>query len=205
MRKQRLAAVSGWYVLMDEDKLSQDIEKALNLVKDLPDEYRLRTYEILLSAFMKDRTTKAIVVEDSRLTSPREASTEDFLVPIDVKAFLVQNNLTEDVLWKLFLVEGSEVRPVYKLKTEKKATAVIQVACLLALENALMGKEFEFSIEDVRTHVQNLDLYDSTNFMGVFKKSKNKTLFTSLDDEEHVPISPAGKTELADIIEELIK
>ena len=183
---------------MDEEQISKDIEKTLEIVKDLPDEYRLKTYEILLNAFLTERLPKAIVTDT---TQEQVSDSKDFVIPIDVKAFLAQNSLTENVLWNLFIIEGSEVRPIYTLETDKNTIAQVQIACLLALENALMGKEFEFSIEIVRTKVQELDLYDSNNFMKGFKKN----YFASYDDSEHVSLSPAGKTELADIIEELAK
>lgn len=188
---------------MDDEEISQIIQKTLGLVKDLPDEYRSKTYEILLNALLREHYPQLAEPVVEKRDDAAAVNESEFSVPIDLKAFLVQNNLTEDMLWRLFLIDGDEIRPVYKLKTERKATAVIQVACLLALEEALMGGSFEFSVEDVRSRVQELDLYDATNFLPTFKTRRNKSFFGSLEDLEKVPLSPAGKTELADIIEEL--
>lgn len=41
-------------------------------------------------------------------------------------------------------------------------------------------------------------MYDIANFTATFKKNAN--LFISLADEEHVKLSPEGKTELAEVI-----
>lgn len=188
---------------MNDDELSQEIQRILDIVEKLPEEYRLKTYEILLKAsVMKTNIGEVTRVKLDETIDVTEIKSEPLIVPIDVKAFFAQNSLSEEVIQKLFLVQGSEIRPIYKLKTTKKATAQIQVACLVALENALNGNKFEFSIKDVRSRVDELKALDKSNFIPIFTRKKD--LFTSLDDDEHVPLSPAGKTELADTIEELV-
>jgi len=129
-----------------------------------------------------------------------EVETEEFLVPIDVRAFLQTYSIPEETLQKLFLVEEKEVRPIYKITTTKKSTAQIQIALLSALENAMRGQgnKFEFSMENVRSQCKNRQVYDAGNFRTHFKN--NQGFFKSLDDGEHVELSAEGQTELAEVI-----
>ena len=74
---------------------------------------------------------------------------------------------------------------------------------MVALENAVQGNKFEFSIEEVRKQCQNHKVYDRKNFKTNFKK--NAKFFKSLNDEEHVELSPEGQTELAEVISIVVK
>jgi hypothetical protein len=120
---------------------------------------------------------------------------------LPIRAFLSQNNIPVDSIEKLFLIENGEVVPKYKIKEPKKATAQIQLAMLSAFKNALVNPAtmFEFSIKDVREMCKEQDVYDIANFTANFKK--NNGLFKDLaSDEEHVKLTPDGKTELAEAI-----
>jgi hypothetical protein len=125
------------------------------------------------------------------------------VIPIDVRAFLQQQNVPEECLGKLFFMEGTEVRPIYKITTTMKSKAQLQLALLTSLENALKGGKFEFSIETVRQKCIDHLCYDSANFKRYFKN--NSKLFKDLSDEEHVELSPEGKVELAETISEIAK
>ncbi|MFW9886885.1 MAG: hypothetical protein ACFFER_01810 [Candidatus Thorarchaeota archaeon] len=189
---------------MEPEEITEIIAKVLKIVEDVPEEYKLKTYEILLTNYLQPvRITREASPEERIEPDVTPDADEPFLVPIDVKAFMAQNGLSEELLKQLFLIEGNEIRPIFILKTTKKAAAQIQIACLLSLENALRGNRFEFSLEDARKRVQDFKAYDSKNFKPTF--TRNKDLFGSLDDEEHISLSPAGKTELAEIIEEITK
>jgi len=76
----------------------------------------------------------------------------------------------------------------------------MQIALLTALENALRakGNKFEFAVETVRQRCKNHTVYDRPNFAATF--SRHESYFISLGDEEHVELSPEGKTELAEVI-----
>ena len=189
---------------MDPEEIRNIIDDILRIIEDVPEEYKLRTYEILLTNYLQSAriAEKPVPVGGKESVTPEETS-QPFLIPIDVKAFMAQNNLSEDLIKLLFLIEGNEIWPIYKLKTTKKTKAQIQLACLLSLESALRGNKFEFSLEEVRRRVQDFKAYDSKNFRPTFTRYKD--LFSDLIDEEHISLSPAGKTELAEIIEEIAK
>lgn len=184
---------------MDFDGVDGLIEEILRLVSEVPEEYRITTYEILLSHFL---IGQGFVSPEPDIPEV-ELAAEPFLIPIDVRAALTQYDLDDSVLSKLFLMEGSEVRPIYILSTTQKARSQMQVACLSALENALRGGKFEFSVEAVRQKLQDLKVIDKANFNANFRN--NKKMFKGLDDKEHVELSADGKAELAETILELVK
>ena len=180
---------------IDFIELKSQIDSVIHFVKNLPEEFRIPTYEILL---------KMLLEKTMAITSPsKEEEVKEILkIPIDVKAFFEQYDIPESVLDELFLIEGEEIRPIYKLETTKKAEAQIQLALLMALENALKStpSKFQFNIEDVRERCKEMGYYDPANFMRNFKN--NAKLFKDLD-EEVVELSPTGKEKLAEVILEI--
>ena len=80
----------------------------------------------------------------------------------------------------------------------------MQVALLLALENAIKNPQnvFEFSDEEARTRCKDYAIHDKGNFKAHFKN--NKKLFKPLTDFKKISLSPDGKSELADIISQIV-
>jgi len=181
---------------IDFARLKSQIESLIHFVQNLPEEFRVPTYETLLKMLL-ERTIVTTSVG-------REEVKEAFKIPIDVKAFFEQYDISENVLNELFLIEGKEIRPIYQLKTIKKAEAQIQIALLTALENALKStpSKFHFNKEDVRERCKEMGCYDPANFMRNFKN--NAKLFKDLD-EESVELSPKGKERLAEVILEIME
>ena len=181
---------------IDFARLKSQIESLIHFVQNLPEEFRVPTYETLLKMLLE----RTIVTTSLGKEKVKEA----FKIPIDVKAFFEQYDVPENVLNELFLIEGKEIRPIYKLKTAKKAEAQIQIALLTALENALKStpSKFHFNKEDVRKRCKEMGYYDSANFMKNFKN--NAKLFKDLD-EENVELSPEGKERLAEVILEIME
>lgn len=182
---------------MNLEELEKPIQDIIRLVEKLDERYREKCFEILLNIYLRKELQ---VVTKPEIEEELEAEKEEFLIPIDVRAFLQTHSIPEETLQKLFLVDENEVRPIYKITTTKKATAQIQIALLAALENAMraQGNKFEFSIENVRQRCKDRQVYDKANFKAHFKH--NKRCFKSLDDEEHVELSAEGGTELAEVI-----
>ena len=126
---------------------------------------------------------------------------KQFTLPIDVKAFLSQYGLNESLLWKFFLVEGTEVRPIYKLEVKKKTTTELRLALMMALETAIATGQFQVDIALLRTRCKEHNCYDDANFMKKIKSSAN--LFKTIADDQPLSLSPEGKSELADLLEQL--
>jgi hypothetical protein len=176
------------------------------LVNKLDEKYREKCFEILLNLYLRRKFETPIITPVEKISEKEEKVIhEKTPFPIDVRAFLTQNSIPEEIIGKLFLVDKDEIRPIYKITTIKKASAQIQIAFLSALENAIrkQGNKFEFSMENVRELCQSYNVYDTANFKKHFKD--NSKLFKSLDNEEHVELSPEGQTELAEVMTTVAK
>ncbi len=72
---------------------------------------------------------------------------------------------------------------------------------MMALEHALSSGQFQIDIEALRARCNDQKCYDGRNFMKNIKDKAN--LFKPIVDGEPLSLSPDGKTELADLIEQL--
>lgn len=180
----------------------QELGQIVKLCESIPEPYREKCFELLLrnalgGSAVSPEETAAI----GEATQEASATAGEFILPIDVRAFLSQYGLDETMLWHFFIVEGSEIRPIYKLRATKKAKAQSQHALLMSLENALVSGQFEVGIETLRDRCKDQKTYDGANFMKNIKN--NSTIFKEVDDVEVLLLSPDGKSELADLLEEL--
>ena len=184
---------------MELNGIREAIKEILELVASVPEEYRMKTYEILLTQYLiGEEIARSSVDHVDLVGEPVEG--EEYIAPIDVRAFLTQYGIDESILRNLFLIDKSGIRSIYKISTTVKSQAQIQVACLTALENALTSGRFCFSVEDVRQRLRDFKSYDKINFSTNFKN--NEGLFKKLGEDE-VELSSEGKSELADIIVEI--
>jgi len=184
--------------VLTTEELEGKIKDLIELAEKFAEPYRQKIFEVLLADYLRT-VQEPEAPPQVELIAPAVVP-QKFVIPIGVRAVLQQYNVPEEVIQKLFLVEGTEIQRIYKLTTTKKAVAQMQVTLLTALENALKpGGKFEFSMEVVKTRCKDdYGAYDLANFKANFKK--NAKLFKSLDDEEHVELSTDGKAELAEAI-----
>lgn len=187
---------------MGNEDLESKIKEFIEIADKFDERYRQKIFEVLLTSYLRGTQAPEEVSEKVEIVAPTLTltPTQKFVIPIGVKAVLQQYNVPEEDIEKLFVIEGNEIQPKFKITTTNKSDAQLQVAMLTALENALRpGGKFEFSMETVRTRCKgDYAIYDSANFKKHFKD--NAKLFKNLDDEEHVELSPDGKAELADVI-----
>jgi hypothetical protein len=182
------------------DELESKIKSFVEIAEKLPERYREKCFEVMLTNYLSTLTTAK---RPEITVTPPPTPTAKPIIPIDVKAFLQQYSIPEDSIQKLFFVEGQEIRPIYNLKTTKKSDAQMQVASLIAFEHALKEGKFEFSMQEVRQKCKELKVYDMSNFTAHFKN--NTKLFKDLTDEEHIELSTDGKDQLSEVIMEITK
>lgn len=183
------------------EKLRVPIQDIIAFANTLDERYREKCFEVLLNFYLHKNTVSTSATTEAVSVSKADSAGTPPTLSLPIRAFLNQNEIPVDIVGKLFLMENGEVVPTYKIKEPKKATAQIQLAMLSALRNALINPAtmFEFSIKDVRELCKEHDLYDPPNFTANFRK--NGGLFKDLtSDEEHVKLTPDGKTELAETI-----
>jgi hypothetical protein len=184
----------------------EELKKIVGLSNSVPQEYRLKCFELLLEhsliqvrlpALRQEKNEAVLRSLESRVTPQQKK----LVLPIDVKAFLSQYGLMDSLLWKYYHAEGGEVRPIYQLKTHKKARAQIEHALMMSLESALTTGQFQVMPESLRARCQEQKCYDSANFMKNLKASSQ--LFKSINGDEPLTLSPDGKSELAELLENL--
>jgi len=183
---------------------AEELQKIIEIANSLPEEYRQKCFELLLNHELQMKRPVAIgtpQITTGTVPPPVPQTRKTFILPIDVKAFLSQYGLDESVLLKFFLFEGGEIRPIYQLKVTKKARAQIQHALMMTLENAITNGQFQIDIEALRTRCTEQKCYDPTNFAKNIKDKAN--LFKTIASDQPLSLSPEGKSELADLLEQL--
>jgi hypothetical protein len=195
---------------VDEDRggekkadLQKVAKEAADIAETLPELYRPKAFEIIFSYLISGNIGSAPSTLQIRSQAPPESHKP--VVRLEVKALLQQYSVPEDIVLSNFFVDG-QIVSAYTLKDiEKMKTSRVQIvfALLTALETALKTGKFEFSVEEVRKKCRDSNRYDSGNFKNNFKYSKE--FFTNPSDEETIELSSPGKTELADILLELVK
>lgn len=182
----------------DVSLLETPLQQIIKLVEKLPSQYRESAFEKLLENVILNLNS----VHES--SNGAEQSQDEYIykMPIEVAAFLGQFNIPEKDINQYFLITGpTEISPKYRIKVKSSARAQTQLACLLALERALHDGKFEFSFDEVKNKCKEYNCLDRNNFVTNFRLKK--TLFKSIEDKEHVLLSPIGKEYLADVLDEL--
>jgi len=182
---------------------SEELQKIVEIANSVPEEFRQKCFELLLNHELQMKqpiTIQTPPIQTGTLPPPTSPSRKSFILPIDVKAFLGQYGLDESLIWEYFLIEGEEIRPIYQLQETRKARAQIQHALLMTLENAIKTGHFQVDIEALRSRCNYHKCYDLPNFTKNIKDKSN--LFKSIANDQPLSLSPEGKTELADLLEE---
>lgn len=188
---------------MAADETEEAVTKAAALADKVPEKYQQKAFELLLQSFLSGGQPAPPRAEEAVGEAPAASAKREFKMPIELRALFSQYGVPEESLQKLFEIEGSDAVPKFALKTTKKARAQIQLALMLALESLLKGGKLEFGAEEVRTRCKEHRAYAGANFNVNFKHNSN--LFKSLEDDEHIELTPDGKAELAQTIGELTK
>lgn len=182
----------------------EQLQEIVQLAETVPEKFQEKCFELLLSHALGFASRPGISPVSSEPVVQERAVAPDqveFVLPIDVKAFLTQYGFAESTVWDFFLADGEEIRPIYKLSSTKKAEAQTQHALMMALETAIGTGNFTVGIEELRSRCQERKVYDSPNFKKNIKSRAN--LFRQVDDVEDLTLSPDGKSELADLLETL--
>lgn len=183
---------------------TEELQKIVELANSVPEEYRQKCFELILADALRLKQPIAPnpPVENKGAELPPVTKPQHtFILPIDVRAFLSQYGLNESILWKFFLRDGEEIRPTYQLKVTQKGTAQVQHALMQALENAIVTGQFQVEVEALRTRCSDQKCYDGKNFAAHLKN--NAKLFKSIDMDQPLSLSPDGKSELAELLEQL--
>lgn len=195
------------------DKLKEEIPHIVAIVEDVPEPFKEKCFELLLNHMLRS-------LEEPSEPVPLPSTVREFgaipeavpalrisparAVPGKVRAFLSRHELDEDSIGKLLLIEGDEIHFVREPQAENNAQGQIGWALLLALRNAMLGKNFQVDPEAVRSICIDKGYYDQANFASIFKRNagffKGKIVLQGSPQS----LSPEGEKELAKLIRSLI-
>jgi hypothetical protein len=183
---------------------TEELKIIVDLANSVPPEYSQKCFELILN-----HTLLIMQPDSSKIKKPeKEGELEGdpkkitpFVLPIDVRAFLSQYGLNEEIIWRFFLKEGNEIRPTYQIKATKKATAQIHHALMLCLQNAILSGQFQIEYEALRSRCTDQKCYDPSNFTKNIQN--NQKFFKSISADQLLVLSPEGKSELAELLEQL--
>ncbi len=205
---------------MDFEQLKKDVKEIAEVAGSVPEEFRGRTFDLLLTQYLKrssapaqqtpppppeDKTGNGEVADDAS-----GGVEQDDIAMSDLhtktKKFLKDNGLSLADVNELFYKEGEEILPLYEdLGTTQLSESQLRIALFQAFRHALPTGDFQFNGEDVRKEAQQRKAYDMPNFAANFKShAKNFDGFQKYDKKSpSVRLSPAGKKRLATLIKEI--
>jgi hypothetical protein len=182
------------------ERLKSELAEIVELVESLPDRYRDRSFELLLSGLLAEPGQAGPPPPPAEQRTPGKLT-----VPARVRAFLGRHSITQDQLGLLVLMENDDVHFIRQPEGVKVAPGQIQWALLLALKSALLGGEMSVDPEAVRSICIERGLYDKANFASNFKKAANASLFQKTPEPQGpaVKLSQDGEKRLAELIKSL--
>ena len=186
--------------LLKAYSLVPKLQEFVAISETIPEAYRVACFTVLLENYLK-QLNKAMREGESNNRGRTVESPASFIIPIDVKALLQSHEIDESRLHKIFFLDKSGIRPIYRLQTLVRVDAQVQYAVLVALESALSGGKFEFSMKAVKQRCKDMKNYDKNNFKNNFKN--NTRYFNGLKDEDRIELSADGRNLLCDVIQEI--
>lgn len=192
------------------EQLKDQLEEITRLADAVPERYRDKVFELLLTKLMADETVpprspKPPPSDSSQTDGPPPGDAGPFTIPAKLRAIMRRHEVSEAQLRSVVMLEEGQVHFVKEPSNVTNATGQIHWSFLLALQSALTGGELVVDPEAVRSVCQEKGFYDKANFAAVFKRGKNSTYYQSVPVPQgsSVRLSPKGEEELAALIKAL--
>jgi len=194
---------------MEYEEMKSELQSIVELCESIPQPYRNKCFEILLTAFLSPPSRRPAAAGPSaaalpaRVGSPPEA--EKIPLPSQVRLFMRKNAVTEGVLEAVFFFASGELHFIKEPSTSSAAEGQIQWALLLALKSGILNNTVVVDPEDVRSICQEKGFYDVANFTAIFKRKSKARLFNGLLEPqgESRALTPDGEAELAKLLNTL--
>ena len=194
---------------MEHEELKSELETIIDLCEAIPEPYRNKCFEILLTAFISPASLRTVSLRSSavgvqeRVGSPPQG--EKIPTPAQVRVFMQRNAISEGVLGAIFLFAGGELHFIKEPSPPTVAEGQIQWALLLALKSGILNNSIVVDPEDVRSICQEKGFYDAGNFAANFKPKSNAKLFKGLLRPQGEPrvLTADGEAELAKLLSTL--
>jgi hypothetical protein len=191
---------------MDYKQLKEEIKEIVEIAASVPDAFREKCFELLLSNLLSVKETKAHAAPPPVTTSPPTTTTGQGLVlHANIKAFMRRRGVTKDQIETVVMVEDGNVHFLKEPAHGQAAKGQADWALLLTLKNGILNNDLKVDPEEVRSMVQEKGFYDPANYAANFKKPKYAALFRAVLEPqgESQPLSSSGETALAELIKSL--
>lgn len=207
--------------------LKAEIKEIIEIVKECPEALQAKCFELLLEDYLTSNGKSGKQKDDTQIepniigdekennqdtktgdpeTTPEDIKISDFHVK--VQKLLNENEITTEVLNKLYYKENGKLMPFYEtLKSTSMATCQIRLALLTAFENCFAegAGELTFTCEAVRERCKTMKCYNASNFTAYFKNNSNMwdNFPDKYDGGIKILVSSDGKRELAKVLLDL--
>ena len=192
------------------ERLKIELKEIAAIADGLPERYRERCFDVLLSELLKEESSKdsPFPADPPPLTpektpAPPPIPNKPMVVQAKVRAFLTRHGLKEDVLPKILFVEGQEVHFIKEPDKSKVASCQIRWALLLALKNGILKGEMSVDAEEVRSVCIDKGIYDRKNYSSNYKKNAAFFQVSPVPHGPAVKLSDEGEKELANLLTKL--
>ena len=195
---------------MNFDQLKQQVKEISDVAQGVPESFRDKCFEILLSRLLDDleptrpggAPTDRPVVEPARTDGSRGGAIP---TPSQIRVFMGRTDVTQEELASVLMYEGEEVYFRKDPSPNAVSKGQIEWTLLLALKNAIENNAFTVDPEAVRSVCQDKGYYDKKNFAATFKKAAYAKYFkgTLEPQGEAQPLTNEGQDALAALIKRL--
>ena len=199
---------------MDYERIKAEMKEIVAICNDIPEPFRGRCFELMLERLLRSPERKGDrqkqdgnpernqkLEEDEQ----RDDSKEPRSLPGAVKAFIRKHNIKPEELNALFMIEDGEFHFLREPAHSTVSRGQNELALLIALRNALTGKEFIVDPEEVRSTAQDKGFYDKANFSTNFKKDRYAVYYKGPMEPQGAAqgLSKEGETALVALIKSL--
>ena len=192
---------------MEYEELKAELQAIVALCESIPELYRIRCFEVLLTSLIDRRkpAARAPVDAGDKAPVPTPEQADKIPTPAQVRVFMQRNAVTEQVLSAVFLFAGGDLHFIKEPSPTTVAEGQIQWALLLALKAGILNNTIIVDPEDVRSICQEKGFYDGPNFAAIFKRPSNAKLFKGLLEPqgEARSLTTEGEAELAKLLRSL--
>lgn len=199
---------------MDYSKLKNEIVEIAGIAKSVPEPFREKCFEILLTHLLVPTPQKSEPVppqSQQEGTSQENDGSKPQLtaassLSVSIRAFMKRTGISDDELAKAIHYEDDEFHFLVEPSTTTISHGLIEWALLIALRNGITNNSLAADPEDVRSMCQEKGYYDHSNFWKAFKAAKNKSFFAGefKAQGDARKLTAAGQDELAKILRSLV-
>jgi hypothetical protein len=184
----------------DLERLKEELDDILAVVKKVPTELQDTAFRVLLERWLDGVSGPSRPPGGSNQPNPPPPPPVE--LPQQFRTFMRANGLTDETVSKVYhpLGQGAQL-VVSDLPGSGKAGKEINLALLTGIAQALNDGIFKVSLEDLRNLCVHYDCYDASNFTAHLRN--NKLVFKTYKKGEDLELSGAGMKRAAELVKSI--